>query len=170
MAHETLLTIFIILAAAAIVLQAFAMFGIYMEIRRLHSDVTGIRSEVMQRLDPLTRSVTDIVTDTREPLRTVMSNLVDVSRTLREGTNNVDAVVDELMDKCRLQIIRIDQTIAGILEKIEKTTTTVQRNIIGPVAEVSAIVKGVQAGMDFFLSRRRPGHASEVPQDEQMFI
>ncbi|HUZ47866.1 MAG TPA: hypothetical protein VMW54_14615 [Terriglobia bacterium] len=170
MTHETLLTIFIILAAAAIVLQAFAMFGIYMAIRRLQADVTGIRSEVMQRLDPLTRSVTDIVTDTREPLRTVMSNLVEVSRTLREGTSSVDAVVDDLVDKCRLQIIRIDQTITDILEKIEKTTATVQRNIIVPVTEVSAIVKGVQAGMDFFLSRRRSSRSSEVPQDEQMFI
>jgi methyl-accepting chemotaxis protein len=170
MAHETVLTIFIIIAAAAIVLQALAMFGIYTAIRRLQGEVSSIRAEVLRRLDPLTQSVTDIVTDTREPLRTVMSNLVEVSRALREGTNSVDAVLDELLDKFRLQVVRFDETITDLLEKIEKTTTTVQRNIIGPVTEVSAILKGLQVGLDFFLSRRRSSRTSDVPQDEQMFI
>ncbi len=170
MAHETLLTIFIILAAAAIVLQAFAMLGIYLAIRRLQEDVSSLRTQVMQRLDPLTQSVTDLVADSREPLRTVMSNLAEVSRVVREGTSNVDVVLDEVLDKCRLQVIRIDQTIADVLAKVENTTTTVQRNIVGPISEVSAVLKGVQAGMEFFLSRRRTGRAREVPQDEQMFI
>lgn len=170
MAHETLLTIFIIIAAAAVLLQAFAMLGIYLAMRRIQGEVSGIRSDVKQRLDPITQSVTDIVTDTREPLRTVMSNLAEVSRAVREGTESVDAVLDELLDKFRLQVIRIDQTITDVLEKVDKTTTMVQRNVVVPVTEVSAVLKGLKVGLDFFLSRRRSGHPSDVPQDEQMFI
>jgi hypothetical protein len=170
MAHETLLTTFIIIAAAAVFLQALAMLGIFMAVRRIQGEVAAIRSDVKQRLDPITESVAEIVRDSREPVRTVMSNLAEVSRVLRERTSSVDEVLDDLLDKCRHQIVRLDQTIIDLLEKIEKTTTTVQRNIIAPVTEVSAILKGVQAGMDFFLSRRRSGHAADVPQDEQMFI
>lgn len=170
MAYETLLTIFIIIAAAALVLQALAMFGIYTAMRRIQGDVTGIRSDVKQRLDPITQSVAEIVADSREPLRAVMSNLAEVSRAVRERTNSVDAVLDDLLDKCRLQIVRIDQTITGVLEKVDKTTTMVQRNVVVPITEVSAVLKGLRVGLDFFLSRRRSGHASDVPQDEQMFI
>jgi hypothetical protein len=170
MAHETLLTIFIIIAAAAVLLQALAMLGMYLAMRRIEGQVSGIRSDVKQRLDPLTQSVTDIVTDSREPLKTVMTNLAEVSRAVREGTESVDAVLDELLDKFRLQVIRIDQTITDVLEKVDKTTTLVQRNVVAPVTEVSAVIKGLKVGLDFFLSRRRSGHPSDVPQDEQMFI
>ena len=170
MAHETLLTIFIIIAAAAVLLQALAMLGIYLAMRRIQGEITGIRSDVKQRLDPITQAVMDIMTDSREPLRTVMSNLAEVSRAVRERTSSVDAVLDDLLDKFRLQVIRIDQAITDILAKIDKTTTMVQRNVIVPVTEVSAVVKGFKVGLDFFLSRRRSGHPSDVPQDEQMFI
>ena len=50
------------------------------------------------------------------------------------------------------------------------TTDTFQRIIIGPFSEASALLIGVQAGLDFFLSRRRGSQVSDVPQDEQMFI
>ena len=170
MAHDTLLTVFFIIAALAMLLQALAMLGIYLAMRRIQGEVSGIRSDVKQRLEPITQFVTDIVTDTREPLRTVMSNLAEVSRAVREGTESVDAVLDELLEKFRLQVIRIDQTITDVLEKVDKTTTLVQRNMVVPVTEVSAVLKGLRAGLDFFLSRRRPGHPGDIPQDEQMFI
>jgi ABC-type transporter Mla subunit MlaD len=172
MAHDTLLTVFIIIAAAAFVLQALAMFGVYTAMRRIQGDIAGLRADMKERLDSITQSVTGIVSDSREPVRTVMSNLVEVSRVLRDRTGSVDEVLDDLLERFRQQVVRIDQTITDVLEKIDKTTTLVQRNIAAPVSEVSAILKGVQAGMDFFLSRRRPGSAqsSDVPQDEQMFI
>jgi hypothetical protein len=170
MAHETVLTIFIIIAAAAIVLQAFSMLGLYMTIRRIQGEVTGIRADVSRRIDPLAESLTEIVGNSRDPLRSITADLAEVARVLRERTGSVDDVLDDLLDRFRLQVIRVDQTITDVLEKVDKTTTTVQRNIIGPVSEASAVLKGVQAGLDFFLSRRREGRTRDVPQDEQMFI
>ena len=170
MAHETVLTIFIIIAAAAIVLQAFSMFGLYMAIRRIQGEVTDLRADVTRRIDPLAQSLTEIVGSSRDPLRSITADLAQIARVLRERTGNVDEVIDDLLDRFRLQVIRVDQTITGVLEKVDKTTTSVQRNIIGPVSEASAVLKGVQAGLDFFLSRRRDARTSDVPQDEQMFI
>ncbi len=170
MAHETVLTIFIIIAAAAIVLQAGSMFGLYMAIRRIQSEVTGIRADVDRRIDPLAQSLTEIVSSSRDPLKSITADLAEVARVLRERTGSVDEILDDLLERFRLQVIRIDQTITDVLDKVDKTTSTVQRNIIGPVTEASALLKGVQAGLDFFLSRRRATHSSDVPQDEQMFI
>lgn len=170
MAHETLLTIFIIIAAAAIVLQALAMFGVYKAIRRIQGDVAGMRADINRRIDPLAESVTEIVTSSRDPLRSILGDLTDVARVAREGAGKVDGALDEILDRVRLQVIRIDETITDVLEKVDKTTSTVQRNIIGPVTEASALLKGVQAGLEFFISRRRDSRTSDVPQDEQMFI
>lgn len=170
MAHETVLTIFIIIAAAAIVLQAFSMFGLYMAMRKIKGEVADLRADINRRIDPLAESLTEIVGNSRDPLRSITADLAEVARVLRERTGSVDEVLDDLLDRFRLQVIRVDQTITDVLEKVDKTTTTVQRNIIGPVSEASAVLKGVQAGLDFFLSRRRASRTSDVPQDEQMFI
>lgn len=170
MAHETVLTIFIIIAAAAIVLQAFSMFGLYKAIREIKGEVAGIRADVSRRIDPLAASLTEIVASSREPLRSITADLAEVSRVLRQRTGSVDEALDDLLDRFRLQVIRVDQTITGVLERVDKTTATVQRNIIAPVSEASAVIKGLQAGLDFFLSRRRESRTSDVPQDEQMFI
>ena len=170
MAHDTVLTIFIIIAAAAIVLQAFSMFGLYVTVRRIQEEVKDLRADVTRRIDPLAQSLTEIVSNSRDPLRSITSDLAEVARVLRERTGRVDDVLDDLLDRFRLQVIRVDQTITDVLEKVDKTTSAVQRNIIAPVTEASAVLKGVQAGLDFFLSRRRDSRTSDVPQDEQMFI
>ena len=170
MAHETVLTIFIIIAAAAIVVQALAMLGLYLAVRRMRGDVQGIRSDVNRRIDPLAQSVTEIVSDVREPLLSITADLAEVSRVVRKRSGSVDEVLDDLLDRFRLQVIRVDETITGVLEKVDRTTATVQRNIVQPVSEASAVLKGVQAGLDFFLSRRRESRTRDVPQDDQMFI
>lgn len=170
MAHETVLTIFVIIAAAAVVLQALAMFGLYKVAQRIRGEVTGVREDVNRRIEPLAESLTEIVSESRDPLRSITADLAEVSRVLRERTGSVDEVLDDLLERFRVQVIRVDQTITDVLEKVDKTTATVQRNIIAPVSEASAILKGVQAGLDFFLSRREQSRTRDVPQDEQMFI
>jgi ABC-type transporter Mla subunit MlaD len=170
MAHETLLTIFVIIAAAALVLQGLAMYGLYKVMERMHGEVSFLRAEVTNHIDPLADSLMEIVGDSRDPLRSITVDLAEVARVLRERTGSVDDVIDDLLDRFRLQVIRVDQTITNVLEKVDKTTATVQRNIIAPVSEASALLKGVQAGLDFFLSRRRQSYTRDVPQDEQMFI
>jgi methyl-accepting chemotaxis protein len=170
MVHETVLTIFIIIAAAALVLQGLAMYGLYKVVERMQGEVASLRADLTSHIDPLADALAEIVTSSRDPLRSFVNDLAEVARVLRERSGSVDEVLDDLLDRFRLQVIRVDQTITDVLEKVDKTTATVQRNIIGPVSEASAVLKGIQAGLDFFLSRRRESRASDVPQDEQMFI
>jgi hypothetical protein len=106
MRHDTVVTIFIILAAAAIVVQAFTMLGVYRIVARLEN-------EIRQQLGPLAQSLTGIATDSRQPLANVTANLAEVSRILRMRTATLDGLADELVDKARIQIIRVDQAIAS---------------------------------------------------------
>jgi methyl-accepting chemotaxis protein len=170
MAQGILVTIFIFIAAIAIVLQAFAMLGIYLNIGKMQKQVEDIREDMKHHLDPLAQGLSEIIAMSREPLRTVTSNLADISQVLRDRTHNVDALMDDLVDKTRLQVIRADQVITDVLGKVEKTSSALQESILAPVQEVSAVIKGVRSGLDFLFTKRRTPGASEVPQDEQMFI
>jgi methyl-accepting chemotaxis protein len=170
MANETMLTVVLILIAIAILMQAGAMVGIWLTIRKIPGQIEGVRADVKQRFDPLAQSVTEILNNSREPVRTITGNLAEISRLLRERSSTVDALVAELVDKSRLQIIRVDEMVSEVVNKVERTAEAVQRQVLAPIQEVSAVIKGVRSGLEFLFTRRRASNVSEATQDEQMFI
>jgi len=164
------LTIALILVALAVLMQAGAMIGIWLAVRKIPGQVEGVRADVKQRLDPLAASVTEIVNNSREPLRAITTNLAEISKMLRERTGDVDALVAELVDKSRTQVLRVDQMVSDLVKKVETTSEVVQRGVLVPIQEFSAVIKGMQAGLEFLFSRRRTTSVSEAAQDEQLFI
>ena len=76
----------------------------------------------------------------------------------------------ELLDKSRSQIVRVDRMVSELVEKVETTADAVQKGVLGPIQEVSAVVKGVRSGLEFLFTRRRVTNVSEATQDEQLFI
>ena len=149
MANDTTLTLVLILVAVAILIQAGAMLGIWLSIRKIPGQIEGVRADVRQRLDPLTQSVTEIVSNSREPIRNITSNLAEISR---------------------LQIIRVDQMVSDLVTRVETTADVVQRSVLTPVQEISAVIKGVRSGLEFLFARRRPSNVTEGTADEQLFI
>jgi len=170
MEQNTGLTVALILVAIAVLMQAGAMLGIWLAVRKVPGQIETVRSDVKQRIDPLAQSVLEIVNNSREPLRTISANLAEISTILRNRTANADQVAAELLDKTRTQIIRVDKMVSELVEKVETTADAVQKGVLGPISEVSAVVKGVRSGLEFLFSRRRVTNVSEATQDEQLFI
>ena len=160
----------LILVALAFLMQAVAMVGIWVAIFKIRTQIEGVRADVKQRLDPLTQSALEIVNNSREPLRNITANLAEISRILRDRTTNVDVLAGELVDKSRMQIVRVDQMVSDLVEKVEKTADAVQRGVLGPIQEASAVLKGVRSGLEFLFSHRRVVDVREATQDEQLFI
>jgi len=170
MEQNTGLTVALILVALAVLMQGGAMVGIWLALRKVPGQIESVRSDVKQRLDPLTQSALEIINNSREPLRTITANLAEISSILRDRTTSADQLAAELLDKSRSQIVRVDQMVTDLVEKIETTADTVQKGVLGPIQEVSAVVKGVRSGLEFLFSRRRVTNVSEATQDEQLFI
>jgi hypothetical protein len=87
----------------------------------------------------------------------------------------VDATVNDVVDRGRLQIIRADELLTRTLDRVEHTTEMVHNTVISPIRRLSGLMQGVTVGLEFLLGgrRRRNGSSREerrpVPQDE-MFI
>ena len=160
----------LIFVALAVFMQAGAMLGIWLAIRKVPGQIESVRLDVKQRIDPLTQSALEIVNNSREPLRTISANLAEISTILRNRTSDADQVAAELLDKSRSQIDRVDRMVSDLVEKVETTADAVQKGVLGPISEVSAVVKGVRSGLEFLFSRRRVTNVSEATQDEQLFI
>lgn len=170
MDHDPKLAVILIFVVLAVLLQAAAMLGILLALLKMRREVEGLRVDVKQRLDPLAQAVAAILADAREPIRTITANLAELSRVLRDRAAQVDRVVEDLVERSRLQIIRVDQMAAELVTRVESTVEAVQRQVLKPIQEASAVLRGVRSGLEFLFSRRRNARGSETTQDEQMFI
>lgn len=158
------------LVAVAVLMQAGALVGIWLSIQRINQQVAALRADVKERIDPLSQSLAEILANSREPIRNITTNLAEISRIMRDRASHVDGVVGELADKTRLQIIRVDGMLSDLLLKVESTAEEVQRKVLAPVNEISAVIKGVRSGLEFLFSRRHVSSVTEATQDEQLFI
>ena len=68
MEQDTGLTVALILVANTALMQAGAMLGIWLAIRKVPGQIERVRSDVKQRLGPLAQSALEIVNNSREPL------------------------------------------------------------------------------------------------------
>jgi len=170
MEQTTGLTIALLLVAVAVLIQAGMTIMIWLGLRKIPAKVEAVRDNFKQRFDPLVQSVTEILTNAREPLRAITTNLAETSKMLRERTSDVDGLVAKLVDKSRTQVIRADRTVSDLVQKVATTSDAVQRGVLASIQEVSAIIKGMQAGLEFLFSCRRTTSATEAAQDEQLSL
>ncbi len=170
MYHDAILTVFVIIAALAFVAQAAVMYGLRHTLENLGREVERIHADIKQDLEPLARCATDILTASREPIQRMATNFAEISQILRERAGAADALLAEVLDRTRTQIIRVDQLVSGLVGKVDAAADAVQRSVLSPVREVSAVAAGVRTALEFLRSRRRAPSVSQATQDEEMFI
>jgi hypothetical protein len=201
---ENLVPIFIAVTAAAVVLQAGILVALYVGIRKtttkLESEVAELKVKALPILDsadsmlvemrpkvaqiadnlvqlhPKIGQIVDTLVELRPKVKIVSDNLVETTASVRAEVQRVDATVSDAMDRARLQIIRADEMLTRTFDRVEHTSEVVTRTVVSPVRQVSGIVRGVSAGVEFFLGNRGRKNNGDsrtprrpVPQDE-MFI
>jgi hypothetical protein len=167
---DTLLKMFIVVIGLAVVAQAAMLVGIYLSVGRLSREVEGARVDFKKKIDPVAENLTEILENSRATFDKIGSNLVDVMQLTRNRAGRIDEVVGEVADRARLQALRFDRLIQDTVEKVEQTTSVVQKNILAPIQEASAVIRGVRSGLEFLFTRRTPSRPPEPTGEEQLFI
>lgn len=166
---ETYLTIFIAVTAAAVVLQAGILVALYLRLAKFDQETRALRRQISERADPILRNVEDITVTVRDRGRVIAEDLSAMSYDARRQVEKFDRLTDELADRLRLQILRIDLLLTQALESLEKAGTTVKENVVEPMQEAAALMKGVKAALEFLAAR--PERAKKGARaDEELFI
>lgn len=174
MASDTALTIFVGITAIAFLGQAIGVILIYRRISETTQRVHELSGEVQKKISSVAEDVAD-VTRTFKPLgehlQTITANLVSISHTARVRTEDVDAFLGETTRTLRAQLGQINEVFTQTTLRFEDTANRVQRGIIAPVNEISAMVKGLRAGFGLLFSRW-PGNTGRRPPlpDDDLFI
>jgi methyl-accepting chemotaxis protein len=171
-AVENLVVIFIGLTTVAIVVQVCVLGGIFISIKKVAFNVERLRFEMEQKINPAVVEFRDVLGDAKQvlqSLRTAAENFAGVSETVRYQVERVNAVIEDTTDRARDQIARADEVITDAIEKMEATSAVVQQNVLAPIREVSALIRGVSGGLHFLFAKRK-NQVDAVHQDEELFI
>jgi hypothetical protein len=172
---ENLTPLFIALTGAAVMLQAGVLVAMYLAMRKSSSRMEALAVEVKTKALPTLETAQAILTELRPKLTVIVDNLTETTRSVRAQVERMDATVDDVVDRARLQIIRTDELLSRTLDRVEETSEMVANTVVSPVRQFSGLIQGVTAGIEFLLGNRsrRNGGSREgrrpVPQDE-MFI
>ena len=169
---ENLAVIFMGLTTVAIVVQVCVLGGIFISIKKMASNVERVRFDMDKKIDPALTEFRDVLGDAKQVLqnlRTAAENFAGISETVRYQVERVNTVIEDTTDRARDQIARADEVITDAIEKMEATSAVVQQNVLAPIREVSALIRGVSGGLHFLFARRK-NQVDAVHQDEELFI
>jgi hypothetical protein len=170
--NETLITIFVIVAAAAIVIQAGILFGLFMSFKETTKRVESIARNVETKAIPLLDSAKSILDENGPRLKEITQNLSETTSTLKTQMNRVDATLNDVLDRTRLQVIRVDDMVSRTMDKVEETTEMLQHTVVSPVRKLTGIMQGLSVGLGAYIQRRRKSalDAATAVEDDELFI
>jgi hypothetical protein len=168
------LNVFILLTGIAVMLQAGILLAMYLAMRKSSQRMEALATEVKTKILPSIEHGQALLVDLSPKLKVIAENLEETTTTVRSQVQRVDASVNDVVDRARLQVIRADELLSRTLDRVEQTSDMVHKTVISPVRQLSGLMQGITVALEFLLSRghRNGGRREErrpVPQDE-MFI
>jgi methyl-accepting chemotaxis protein len=168
---QNLEPLFIFLTGLAVLIQAAILVALYLAVRKTSGTVEALATEVKTKALPALDTAQAMLVELRPKVSEIVANVDHSARLLRSEIERVDATVNDIVDRTRLQVIRADELVNRTLDRVEETSDMVHRSVISPIKQISGLVQGLSAGLEFFLGRKRrqPRDGVGVPQDE-LFI
>jgi hypothetical protein len=164
---------FVVVTAVAVVLQAIVLVALFLQLRKTAARVEETVKDLNARLTPILYRVQMLVEDVSPRITGIVVDAAELSRLARGQAQKVDRILTEAMERLRLQLIHVDQILTGAMEAVEETGSKLRETIWGPVVKATAIVRGIQTGLEFFRAARHTQQRveqSSEQQDEGMFI
>jgi len=166
-----LVSLFIIVTAIAVVIQAGILVGLFLAVRQTSKRVEILATEVKTKALPTMETAQAMLVELRPRITDIVANVDQSARMARAQMERLDATVSDVVDRTRLQVIRADELVNRTLDRVEETTDLVHQTVISPIRQLAGLLTGLSAGLEYFLGRKRRQSRDGVgvPQDE-LFI
>jgi len=164
---------FVIVTATAVVLQAIVLIALFLQLRRTAARVEETIADLNARITPILSRVQLMVEDTAPRIAGIIADASELTRMARSQAQKVDRILSETLERLRMQLIHVDQVLTGAMETVEEAGSRLRETVWGPIVKTTALIRGIQAGLEFFRtvrSGREPGEQPAEQQDEGMFI
>lgn len=161
----TVMTIFVALAAVAMIVQMAVMIGLYKATRSAEQRISQMLPQV-ERLINVSHSTIELG---RQQLLDITGKTTEILNLAHTQVARVDDVLADATSRARVQLERAEMIIEDALSRTQQTIGLVHSGVMRPLREVQGITAGVRAALAF-LSRGSRANVNQITHDEEMFI
>jgi ABC-type transporter Mla subunit MlaD len=158
------MTVFVFIAAVALVIQAAMLFGIYKAARGLQENV--------QRLLPKTEALLDTsrrtVEDSRKQIAAITAKTGEILDLTRKQVDRVDEILEDAAARARVQLDRAEMVLDDAMARTQRTVALVEGGIVKPILQIQGVAAGIRTAITFLMRGRT--NPSDAHADEEMFI
>jgi hypothetical protein len=171
--------------AVMLITQAAVFVGLYLLARRLvgvaeRASQLQTRAEYMlNNTEPVLKMAQGLMTELREAadyFSQGMQNVTAISEMIKDETAEVKSLLGDTtalarreVDRARLNVDKVQNTLAVAVDQFERTTALVQESVLQPAREFSYVMYGLRRAIEVLMAGRRLP-VNRAYQDEEMFI
>ena len=160
----TVMTVFVIVAAGALIIQAGFLFGIYKASRGMSENV----QRLMPKIESLLETSRQTIEDSRKQIADITSKTSDILDTTHKQLQRVDELLADASARARIQLDRAEMVLDDAMGRAQQTIAMVHGGVVKPIQQIQAVAVGLRTALNFLL-RGRP-NPTQATADEEMFI
>ena len=161
---QTLLVVFIAVAAISILMQAGFTVATFFAARKAQRKIMNLADDVRLHALPVIMSSRELIQDVAPKLKQITENLTHTTATLRSKADQVGGLVGNVTDRAQAQASRVDGMVKGTLDQITNAVHAIEQGVAVPVRQVNGILNGLRAGMDVMRKKAPTNHLD--PEDD----
>lgn len=159
------LTIFVAIAAFAMLVQACMLVGLFVVVRKLQQKAMPMIPQVEAILG-IARRTAEKAEKQVERIGTTSNAILD---TTKQQLTKIDAMLTDLSSRAKVQMDRAELVLDDTINRVQETVSVVQSGVVRPVRELYGIMAGLRT-MIMHLGRSRRPTVDHATSDEEMFI
>jgi uncharacterized protein YoxC len=169
METNTVMTVFVAVAALAFLAQALILLMIAIQAKKTQERVLTIVEELQGQVRPVLSSTRELLDDSLPKVKSITANLAETSYVIRSQAIELNEAMDDVVGRARRQAVRVDGLVTQTLDSVESTRNKVEHGVSQmvdrPVRMANGIVNGVKAAIETLLKRRQASAArAEAPE------
>ncbi len=178
-----LLTVFVALAAVAMLIQAAMLAGMFVVARKLQQAVIPLMPEVQAIIGTTRRTVdgvekhvekigatsNSILDVTKQQLVKVDELLSNASTRAKTQMDRAEELLSDATTRAKVQLERAEMVLDDSMTRVQQTVAYVQSGVVRPVREVYGVFAGIRTTLAHLGKGARPT-VDHATTDEEMFI
>jgi hypothetical protein len=177
MNHDMIELAFVGVAALALVTQTIILLAISIGVSKGTKSIKGDFEDMRASIMPTVDKARDLVEKTRTlvdrvspQVESATTDVAELAHLLRVQAADVEATVEQILERVRSQTGRIDHMFSGTLDAVDKASGFVTHAVEKPVRQISGLVAALKAVVESL--RSSEGHHDDhgIADDKDMFV
>jgi uncharacterized protein YoxC len=181
MNHDMIELAFVAVAALALLIQTLILLAIYSGMSKAAKSLKQDFEDLKSSVTPTVEKTRDLVEKSRTlvdrvspKLESTVTDLSELAHLLRTQVTDVEAAVEQILERVRQQSNRIDGMFSGTLDAVDKASGFVTHAVSKPVRQLSGLLAALKAVVESLRASDPSYHGVHdergIQDDKDMFI